>query len=468
MKSSDRAIVALESLEARKLLSAELLAGGELLLIGTNGPDAIVVEAGAGNGQVLVSGVNGVANGTAFDQVNSLTIRGRDGNDSITVDAATTDAQGNPLVATIEGGKGSDEISSGSGDDSIKGGGGNDEIDGGDGNDVIKGNAGDDDIDGGNGNDRVVGGDGNDNLNGGDGNDRVLGNTNHDELEGGDGDDRLVGGAGNDELDGGDGNDELFGKNGRDDLFGGPGNDMLFGLNGLDNLFGEAGDDFLKGNAAKDSLHGGPGNDTLEGGAGAYILHGGLGNDSVTGNGGSDNFRAKMFERNDFGEGDKFFSADAGNGEDFAVISDEIWDEIDRLDDEGLFNAVMWRGVDGSQELLAQCAGHREAVNNEFDSLSDDVQGQIGDQIDPLDDAFDAVIGQNYAGLTGQAVLNYYDGFLDIDAPGNLRDLLVAYVDCIESNATALNRAMAGFRELGIEGLLNGTFDDALFDDILL
>ncbi len=448
--SNNRAVAVLESLESRRLLSAELLGTGELVLIGTDGADVIIVGEGPGVGQVEVFGVDGVADGEVFQGVNALTIRLGAGNDSAEITGSPTDTQGDLLIASIEGSRGDDQIIGGPANDSIKGGGGNDDLSGGAGNDVIKGNNGDDVMRGDDGNDRLVGGDGNDQLFGGDGVDRLLGNTHTDQLFGEDGADRLVGGSGNDLLEGGNGNDELFGKNGRDNLFGG------------------AGDDFLKGNAAKDFLHGGDGNDVLQGGAGADILFGGLGNDSVTGNGGRDNFRVKSFERNDFGEDDAFFSEDAGNGEDFAVIGDDIWDELNRLDDLDLLNNRIWRGVDGTQELLAECGGHLEAVNDEFVSLPGDVQESIGNQLDPLDAAFDAVIGDDLQGLTAQAVLDFYDGFREVDAPDGLKNLLNAYLSCIDSNGTALNRSMAGFRELGSLGLLNQTFDEALFDDLLL
>ncbi len=206
----------------------------------------------------------------------------------------------------------------------------------------------------------------------------------------------------------------------------------------------------------------------LFGSVGRDTLYGGSGVDQLSGNGGRDIFRGPLSERQDFGAGDAFFSQDAANGEDFAVIGSHIWAEIDRLDNLGLLNDIIWDGVDGTQELLAECGGHNDAVGVEFDSLSDAEQEAIGAQVNPLDEAFDAVIGDNLQGLTGQAVLNYYDGFRDIDAPSGIRNLLIVYLDCVESNTNALNDAMAGFRELASLGLMNNIFDEALFDNLLL
>lgn len=67
-------------------------------------------------------------------------------------------------------------------------------------------------------------------------------------------------------------------------------NDTLIGGAGNDTLTGGAGDDILTGGAGNNNLTGGAGNDTLTGGAGNDTLTGGLGADSLTGGLGNDTF----------------------------------------------------------------------------------------------------------------------------------------------------------------------------------
>lgn len=69
------------------------------------------------------------------------------------------------------------------------------------------------------------GGDGFDDLSGGANSDKLAGGPGADELRGGDGADYLYGGLGDDRLRGGGGNDVLRGGLGTDQLFGGPGRD---------------------------------------------------------------------------------------------------------------------------------------------------------------------------------------------------------------------------------------------------
>lgn len=69
------------------------------------------------------------------------------------------------------------------------------------------------------GNDTYLGGKRTDKVNGGDGNDKISGFN---------GSDILMGGLGNDRIDGGSGNDKLFGEDGNDVLKGGAGKDTFF------------------------------------------------------------------------------------------------------------------------------------------------------------------------------------------------------------------------------------------------
>lgn len=166
------------------------------------------------------------------------------------------------------------------GDDTLTGSSHNDSIDGGAGNDTLMGGLGDDTLVGGAGIDTVsyadrgalapvkvslnaanlwaVGQNGAsgeldsiaadiENLTGGAGNDSLRGSS---------GANIIHGGLGNDTIEGGAGNDALYGDAGNDLIYGGAGNDMLVGGAGTDTLVGGDGDDFI------DSTDGPAANDT--------------------------------------------------------------------------------------------------------------------------------------------------------------------------------------------------------------
>ena len=135
---------------------------------------------------------------------------------------------------------------------------------------------------------RLDGGDGNDELRGGFGSDVLLGGGGNDNLYGEDGDDLLEGGAGNDRIDGGAGNDtasyasaaaavtvSLSGTPTRasfeeQDTVG-AGRDRLIGI---ENLIGSAHNDSLTGDGNANLIDGGAGADTMDGGAGGdtYVV----------------------------------------------------------------------------------------------------------------------------------------------------------------------------------------------------
>lgn len=456
----------MEALEARRLLSAELLPGGELLIIGTSNADTIVVEPGLADGQVALSGVLGVSDGTTFSGVTALTIRALGGPDIVEVLSGIRNAQGGTVNATILGGTGADQLFGGDGDDSINGGRGTDEIHGGDGDDVLKGNTANDTIFGGNGNDRLVGGGGNDRLSGEDGDDRVLGNTQADELFGGAGNDRLLGGNGPDVLHGGAGDDFMEGRAGADDLFGGDGNDLLKGLNGRDNLFGGDGNDELRGNGAADNLHGGAGNDVLLGGVGPDVLFGGLGQNEALGGAGSDNFRVRFSQRQDFQTGDRFFTDAAGQGQDFALIDDEFWDEIERVEAFGIFTDQIWAGIDGAQEILAHCGDEERALEDAIDALSDDEGDAILRRIEPVVISFLFNIGTNFENLTAERILQFFDEMQAADL-GSLSGVYGQFVSCLAEHQDALDNFVGAMIDLGELGVLDPVFRDGFFDLIL-
>ncbi len=87
---------------------------------------------------------------------------------------------------------------------------------------------------------------------------QVLGSRKTDRIRGDEGGNILSGGNGNDRLSGAAGNDILRGGNGRDTIDGGFGEDDLFGGNGRDRLFGgsDNNDNLLNGGAGRDVLTG--------------------------------------------------------------------------------------------------------------------------------------------------------------------------------------------------------------------
>ncbi len=193
----------------------------------------------------------------------------------------------------------------------------------------ITGGSGDDSLIGDRLSNVLTGGAGDDVLNGGTGNDVLNGGTGNDVLDGGAGTDTLTGGAGNDVLNGGAGNDTLTGGQG-DDTYdvdslsdviveaAGQGVDLIrtslrtADLNNYLNvedltytgrsgstltgnaannvITGGVGADIIAGGAGADTLNGGSGSDLLDGGAGNDDLHGGLGRDRLTGGAGADKF----------------------------------------------------------------------------------------------------------------------------------------------------------------------------------
>jgi trimeric autotransporter adhesin len=224
-------------------------------------------------------------------------------------------------VENVTGGSGNDTLVGSSAANVVRGGGGNDSIDGGSGADVLDGGAGIDTAtyrvrttdltvrldnlanDGeageadnvintetvlaGNGNDVLVGSKFRETLSGGPGNDTLLGLDQDDVLEGGPGTDITDGGNGNDTITYADhtapvtvslddiANDGQAGENdnARDiqNVIGGTGNDVLVG-NALNNV--------LRGLFGDDRLFGLDGNDTLIGSEGTDFADGGNGTDT--------------------------------------------------------------------------------------------------------------------------------------------------------------------------------------------
>ncbi|MDB5171566.1 MAG: hem peroxidase [Phycisphaerales bacterium] len=191
-KSVRRIGVAVDRLEDRRLFSVSL-AGGTVIVVGTNQADHVTVSRDAATPAKLVVDLNGVSQSFDAATVTGFNINLRAGNDTLTFDE-TNGAIAIP--ATVFGGGGNDSIVTGSGNDVIYGGAGNDSVSAGAGDDSLFGGEGKDSLDGGSGDDVLDGGAGNDSLTGGADSDTLLGGAGSDKLAGNGGDDDLNGGAG--------------------------------------------------------------------------------------------------------------------------------------------------------------------------------------------------------------------------------------------------------------------------------
>ena len=256
----------------------DLLGASDLLLApgsqdpGLTDPGNDSLRGGAGDDTALFVGT-----GDGADDFS-----GGDGRDRVDYSDRATDVRVTLDGSADDGGAGEgddiepdvEDVTAGSGSDTLTGSGAENSLDGGKGDDLIEGGGGSDVLDGG-ANDA-----GNDTLSGGDGNDMVHGQSGDDLLKGDAGDDGLNGGGGTDTVEGGDGADSLAGGAGIDTVEGGAGDDSLLG--GDVALIGADSNDTLSGGEGKDTLDGGPGDDALDGGAGADDIRGGEGNDTAT------------------------------------------------------------------------------------------------------------------------------------------------------------------------------------------
>ena len=156
----------------------------QVLVVGSPGFQGIAASSATGGGPV-VTGVDGVVEGTSGDDTIDLAYTGDPEGDLVDGDDAVS-----PLVGE------QDVILAGGGNDSVRGEDDTDVIFGGSGDDTILGNAGGDAIDGGEGNDVLDGGEGRDVVAGGDGDDTISGSND----VAGDGGDILAGQFGNDRF----------------------------------------------------------------------------------------------------------------------------------------------------------------------------------------------------------------------------------------------------------------------------
>jgi Ca2+-binding RTX toxin-like protein len=245
-------------------------------------------------------------------------VKGGVGNDFLYGNGSSNTLDGGPGDDSLEGGGDTDILYGQEGSDLLRGGYGSDVMFGGAGTDTASWsertnpvNASIDDVQ----NDGEPGeGDyvdtGVENLTGGSGNDTLTGDYHSNRLMGGPGNDTLAGKGGTDELDGGNGNDLLDGgpfASPGDTLDGGPGTDTvtyatridsitirLDGVGGEDhintveNVKAGGGNDTIVGNADSNWIFSNGGDDVVHGGGGFDVLHGGNGNDHLWGEDGHD------------------------------------------------------------------------------------------------------------------------------------------------------------------------------------
>ncbi len=306
-------VATLEALRAENdqktiIVNGEIIQVEQANFTGTNGNDNITGT----SGDDTISPLRGVD-----------TVNGGDGNDLLIIDYSSNNYAGitgsssfgyfqadynsssYDLVSfsnierfQITGTIANDNLSTGSGDDTITGGAGNDNINGGNGNNTIDGGDGNDNLTAGSGNNNINGGDGNDSLSAGNGNDTLIGGVGNDSLSAGNGNDSLTGGLGNDTLNAGDGNDTIDGGDGIDyliDDFTSIATGITFDTTGVTpiiptgtsiisiesfNLTTGGGNDTIKLTGRfDDNLKTGNGDDTITPGLGVDTVNGGDGND---------------------------------------------------------------------------------------------------------------------------------------------------------------------------------------------
>ncbi|WP_114948944.1 calcium-binding protein [Microvirga calopogonii] len=272
-------------------------AGGDDSISGNAGNDALYGDAG----NDLIIGGEGADTLDGGDGIDTLSYIASEA--GVYIDVRTNTA----LYGDAEGDRISnfENVTGGSGNDTIYGSHDANELDGSVGNDIIAGAGGHDTIWGGNGFDYLYGDDGNDIVRGEAGNDVIQGGAGADTLDGGDGSDWLDyradtagvyidlrtssafhGEAEGDRISnfenviGGSGRDTIYGSSGDNEMLGWSGDDILAGADGDDALHGQEGNDWIEGGNGWDLLTGGAGDDRLVGGAGIDVLTGDQGRDT--------------------------------------------------------------------------------------------------------------------------------------------------------------------------------------------
>ena len=256
----------LESLESRRLLTANLNEHGVLTIHGTDADDNI--EVWQPSRDVLRVEENGVSSDFVIHDVAEIYVNVFGGNDNVTLGRRAMNAK-------LIGGEGNDTLSAGEGNDTVCGDGGNDYL---------------------------FGGGGNDYLNGGDGtgadSDDILGGTGWDTVDYAARVNAVRVGIGQNFNDGED-NEQDNVHEGVEIVVGGDGDDMLQNFTPFPSkLYGNNGNDLLIGGEADDLLDGGAGQDDLQGAGGfdAYASNDGEADVIIDGTGLGDVDRDAMDE----------------------------------------------------------------------------------------------------------------------------------------------------------------------------
>ena len=457
-----------ESAHAAGTVTASF-ANGVLTVTGDAQANTIVISRNAAGRIWVNGGAVPVTGGTpTVANTVSMSLIGRGGNDTITLD----EANGALPRADMFGGTGNDTLTGGSSGDRLAGQGGND---------TLLGKGGTDTLVGATGNDTMTGGDADDLAFGGAGNDRMIWNP-------GDDTDLNEGGADVDttEVNGGNGAEVftttangarvrfdrlnpapfaidigtteklVLNANGGDDSYsatgnlaaliavtvdGGAGNDTILGTNGIDTLMGGDDNDFIDGQQGNDVAPLGAGNDVFQWdpGDGSDIIEGQAGADTMLFNGSAGD---EIFETSANGNRVRF-TRNLGN-----IVMDT--DDVERID---------LKALGGADQITVN-----DVTGTDLTAVNTDLAGVIGGTTG--DGAADNVIvkGSNDDDLvtvTGQGGALKVDGLaprVTIAAadPGVDR-LTVSALD--GSDVVDASQVAAGSMLVTLDG---GTGDDAL------
>lgn len=482
------------------------------LLAGAGGNDTI--SGGLGNDSVRGGEGDDVLSGNQGDDdlvggFGNDTIRGGAGVDTVLFGGTTSVVVNLSVVSAQSTGFGLDtligveNVTSGSGNDSLTGNGLANRLSGGAGDDLLDGGDGDDTLDGGAGIDTAAfagpvgvmvnlgiltaqatgrgldvlfgienlsGGTGADSLTGNEGANRLAGGMSDDTLSGGEGDDRLVGGLGADLLQGDGGFDIADYSNQAvaivvslaapenntgvaagdtflsvEGIVGGTGSDSLTGDAAANRLSGNLGDDTLAGSGGADTLNGSDGNDLLVGGSGDDLLNGGSGFDRVSFAGPSGVTVSLLLSGpQDTGEGfDMLVDVEAMTGT----------EQPDRLTGNTLANALSGEAGD---DTLAGAGGDDSLTG----LLGDDVlAGGLGNDLLDGGEGRDTAVFASAAATVNLTILTAQNTGMGLDTLHGIENLRGgSFADLLVGDAG--QNALEGLA--GNDTLLGGRGDDTL------